>query len=76
MALAERVLPKTSVSLTANRKGAGLVPASAQIWADDPPLTFGNPKPLGWGRGANPAIALCIALLKAQLNGPTKAGEQ
>ena len=65
LTLVERVLPATTIDLVARRKGKGQLPASATIWSDHPPLTFGNAPPLGFSNGHTPAIALCRALLKA-----------
>lgn len=65
MALYETLLPATSLDMSARRKGSGVIPAHARIWSDKPPLTFGDPPPLGFSRGHTPALALCRALLKA-----------
>lgn len=67
LGLLERALPDTSVDLTANRKGRGVRAASARIWSDNPPLSFGDPRPIGFGNATTPAVALCIALLKAAI---------
>jgi len=72
--LFERVLPDTTIDVAVRRKGLPFS-ASATIWSHNPPLTYGDPPPLGFSRGHTPAIALCRALLKATKS-PVDAGIQ